>query len=121
MTSAKSYVLEGAKTFDQLNPKELLLLAGATCAGMTAMAILDKQRVEIERLRLVLSGMLDTETLESKSVFTSFDLSYMVVAEPTVAVRGKVQRAVALAHEQYCGAVRMLGRVAPVAHRTLFE
>ena len=39
MTSARTYVLEGNKKCDQLNPKELMLLAGVTCAGMTAMAI----------------------------------------------------------------------------------
>ena len=37
MTSARTYVLEGNKKCDQLNPKELMLLAGVTCAGMTAM------------------------------------------------------------------------------------
>lgn len=33
MTSARTYVLEGNKKCDQLNPKELMLLAGVTCAG----------------------------------------------------------------------------------------
>ena len=45
MTSARTYVLEGNKKCDQLNPKELMLLAGVTCAGMTAMAIMEKERV----------------------------------------------------------------------------
>ena len=42
MTSARTYVIEGNKKCDQLNPKELMLLAGVTCAGMTAMAIMEK-------------------------------------------------------------------------------
>ena len=33
MTSARTYVLEGNKKCDQLNPKELMLLAGVTCGG----------------------------------------------------------------------------------------
>ena len=55
MTSARTYVLEGNKKCDQLNPKELMLLAGVTCAGMTAMAIMEKERVSPTRFELSIS------------------------------------------------------------------
>ena len=42
MTSARTYVLEGNKKCDQLNPKELMLLAGVTCARHDAMAIMER-------------------------------------------------------------------------------
>ena len=76
MTSARTYVLEGNKKCDQLNPKELMLLAGVTCAGMTAMAIMEKERVSPTRFELSISGELDTETVQSSSVFKSFRIVY---------------------------------------------
>ena len=107
MTSARTYVLEGNKKCDQLNPKELMLLAGVTCAGMTAMAIMEKERVSPTRFELSISGELDTETVQSSSVFKSFRIVYNVQCE-CENDQMKVSRAINLAHDKHCGGVQML-------------
>ena len=114
MTSARTYVLEGNKKCDQLNPKELMLLAGVTCAGMTAMAIMEKERVSPTRFELSISGELDTETVQSSSVFKSFRIVYNVQCE-CENDQMKVSRAINLAHDKHCGGVQMLRKIAPVA------
>ena len=69
MTSARTYVLEGNKKCDQLNPKELMLLAGVTCAGMTAMAIMlvriDKKLDDIQKTQKQILDFLNRDK-ESK-------------------------------------------------------
>ena len=117
MTSARTYVLEGNKKCDQLNPKELMLLAGVTCAGMTAMAIMEKERVSPTRFELSISGELDTETVQSSSVFKSFRIVYNVQCE-CENDQMKVSRAINLAHDKHCGGVQMLRKIAPVADET---
>lgn len=112
MTSARTFEIEGGKQADKLNPKELLLLAGATCAGMTAMSILEKQRIPGAQLEIEFSGELSTEQLQSDSVFVSFRIVYR--ASCTCDNQEKVSRAITLAHDKYCGGVKMLGAIAPV-------
>ena len=106
MTSARTYVLEGNKKCDQLNPKELMLL--------TAMAIMEKERVSPTRFELSISGELDTETVQSSSVFKSFRIVYNVQCE-CENDQMKVSRAINLAHDKHCGGVQMLRKIAPVA------
>lgn len=112
MTSARTYEVEAGKRADKLNPKELLLLAGATCAGMTAMSIMEKQRIPDPQLEIEFSGELSTEQLQSDSVFVSFRIIYR--ASCTCDDQEKVSRAITLAHDKYCGGVKMLGAIAPV-------
>lgn len=114
MTSPKTYELTGEKTLAQLNPKELLLLAGATCAGMSAMHIMEAERFAPSRFEITLSGTLDTEVLQSVSVFTSFHVHYRVEGAHTHQEVQKADRAVRLAYEKYCGAAKMLGRIARI-------
>lgn len=115
MTSAREYVLEGDKKIDQLNPKELLLLSCATCAGMTAMSIMEKERITPTRFEISMSGALSTETVRSESIFTSFHMVYNVEYQ---CLNGqiKVSHAINLAHDKYCGGVRMLHQIAPISH-----
>ena len=59
---------------DAMNPKALLLYAGAKCAGLTAMHILGKERIVPKRFEISLSGELDTPVLQAGSEFRSFHI-----------------------------------------------
>ena len=59
-----------------LNPKELLLLSAAKCAGLTLLSFLKKDRTAVKGLELTVSGVLSTPTLMPESVFTSFNVVY---------------------------------------------
>lgn len=100
---------------NRLNPKELLLYAATQCSGQTLMRILEKERTKPRRVEITASGELSTETLMPESVFVSFNMVYNVECD-TIEDQIKVSRAVNLTHDKYCGMLRMLRMIAPVAH-----
>ena len=106
---AKPYELE------KLNPKELLLYSTALCAGMTTLAIAEKERVKLLKLEIEMSGELDTEKVEGKSQFLSFDIAYNIECKH-IDEQSKVSHAVRLANDKYCGGLAMLRKIAPVSH-----
>lgn len=115
MNDKSGFDLGGDTKCRDLNPKALLLFAGAKCAGLTALNIMKKERVTPVRFEISMSGELSTDTLQSESVFRSFNVIYDIECahydEQT-----KVSRAVNLAHEKHCGTIQMLARIAPVSH-----
>ena len=76
--------------------------------------IMEKERVSPTRFELSISGELDTETVQSSSVFKSFRIVYNVQCE-CENDQMKVSRAINLAHDKHCGGVQMLRKIAPVA------
>ena len=106
---AKPYELE------KLNPKELLLYSTALCAGMTTLAIAEKERVKLLKLEIKMSGELDTEKVEGNSQFLSFDVAYNIECKH-IDEQSKVSHAVRLANDKYCGGLAMLRKIAPVSH-----
>lgn len=107
--------LAGDTSCCDLNPKALLLYAGAKCAGLTALRIMQAERVRPARLEITLTGELDTETLRSESLFLRFHIVYNVACSDDNQ-QAKLSHAVRLAHEKYCGTLRMLERIAPLSH-----
>lgn len=102
-------------TCDKLNPKEMLLYAGAMCAALTATRLMEKERITPKRFEIGMSGELSTDTVQSISVFKSFHVVYNVECS-TADDQVKVSRAIALTHDKYCGTIDMLRRIAPVSH-----
>ena len=100
---------------NDLNPKAMLLYAGAKCAGLTLLHILEKERIRPRRIEIHMSGELTTERVEAGSEFRSFNTIYNLEVS-SERDQARVGRAVNLAHEKYCGTIRMLGKIAPVIH-----
>jgi len=117
MNDKSGFDLSGDTACADLNPKALLLYAGAKCAGLTALRIMQKERITPVRFEISMSGELSTDTVQSESVFRSFNVVYNVECA-RYDEQSKVSRAVNLSHEKYCGTVQMLGRIAPVSHET---
>lgn len=115
MTSQGEFVLEDGADCRNMNPKALLLYAGAKCAGLTALKIMKQERIEPERFEISLSGELSTDEVQAGSVFRSFNAVYNVECA-RYEDQAKVSHAVNLAHEKYCGTIRMLRQIAPVSH-----
>ena len=99
----------------KLNPKELLLYSTALCAGMTAQSIAEKERVKLLKLEIKMSGELDTEKVEGRSQFVSFNISYNVECKH-ISEQSKVSHALQLATDKYCGGLAMCRKIAPVSH-----
>lgn len=111
------FVLAKPHELEKLNPKELLLYSTALCAGMTTLAIAEKERVKLLKLEIKMSGELDTEKVEGKSQFTSFNIAYNIECKH-IDEQSKVSHAVQLATDKYCGGLAMLRKIAPVSHST---
>ncbi len=100
---------------NKLNPKELLLYSTALCAGMTLKRLTDKERVQLLKLEIKMSGKLDTEKVEGISKFESFNIAYNIECKH-IDEQSKVSHAVQLATDKYCGGLEMLRKIAPVSH-----
>lgn len=109
------FVLAKPCELEKLNPKELLLYSTALCAGMTTLSIAEKERVKLLKLEIKMSGELDTEKVEGKSVFESFNIAYNIECKH-IDDQSKVSHAVQLATDKYCGGLAMLRKIAPVSH-----
>lgn len=109
------FSLAKSKELHLLNPKELLLYSTALCAGLTVKSIVDKERVELLKLEIKMSGKLDTEKVEGRSQFLSFDIAYNIECKH-ISEQSKVSHAVQLATEKYCGGLAMCRKIAPVSH-----
>ena len=114
-TENGKFALAKPHDLEKLNPKELLLYSTALCAGMTTLSIAEKERVKLLKLEIKMSGDLDTEQVEGKSQFTSFNIAYNIECKH-ISEQSKVSHAVQLATDKYCGGLAMLRKIAPVSH-----
>lgn len=108
------FVTDGTRC-DKMNPKALLLLALGRCAGLTALSIFKKMNIKPESFEIECRGEISTPTLVAESVFTSINIVYNVECE-TPDQQGRVNRALTLTHDKYCGMVKMMRKVAPLSH-----
>ena len=98
-TDIGKFALAKSRELDKLNPKELLLYSTALCAGFTLQSIGGKENVKLLKLEIKMSGELDTEKVEGRSQFTSFDIAYNIECKH-ISEQTKVSRAVQLATEK---------------------
>ena len=94
-------------------PKPLFLSAIGGCTGMEIIAIADKMRLKIESLDIDVSGELNHQ---QPKIYTSVHLLITIKSPGTDPQ--KIQRAVALATEKYCGILAMVRRFASVNIQT---
>ena len=85
------------------SPVELLLLAGATCTSADVVSILEKMRVGLRSLEVVMTG---TRREEPPRRFTAIHFQFSVSGAG--ADETKVRRAVDLSLEKYCSVMTSL-------------
>lgn len=92
-------------------PKPLILSAIGGCTGMEIIAILNKMRVHINNLNVDVTGALtDTQPKMYKSVHVIFNIS------GEDADKSKIEKAVLLAWEKYCGVIAMVKKSAEASY-----
>lgn len=97
-------------------PKPLILVALGGCTGMDVVSILKKMRVEPEYFNVEVSGEMTEEhpkyyhKLHLKYVFRGKDLPM-----------AKLEKAVNLSQDRYCGVSEMLGKAAEITHEIVVE
>lgn len=98
-----------------MNPKQLLLYAGAKCAALSAMGSLGRENIVPRRFEITLTGELSTDTLKPESEFKSFNVVYNLECA-TVEEQAKAGGAIKTAHEQYSGLMNMFRKIGPVTY-----
>ena len=97
-------------------PKALLLSGLAGCTGMDVRSILGKMKMPFDSF----SVEVDAETNdEHPIVYTRILLRYIFTGQELD--RGKIQKAVRLSTEKYCGVHAMLGKSATIDYEIITE
>lgn len=90
-------------------PKQMVLHGLAGCTGMDVAAILGKRKVPYEHFSIDVEA---EQTEYHPKVFKSVKLTYRFVANPDD--RKKIERAIALSKESFCGVSAMLEKTAKI-------
>lgn len=107
-------LIDAAKA-DDLNPKALILCAAAQCSGYTIMSILRDDDITPKSIEISVEGALNTKALLPSSVYDNFKVSYKVECRH-IGDQNAVSKAVLEAHNEKCGVIAMLRKIAPVSH-----
>jgi putative redox protein len=97
-------------------PKGLLLVALAGCTGMDVVSLLNKMRVAWQDFRLEVSGDLSDQ---HPKVYDAIRLDYIFSGDALD--REKIEKAVALSQEKYCGVYTMLSKAAVIHTQILLN
>ena len=97
-------------------PKALLLSSLAGCTGMDVVSLLGKMKVPFDSLRLEVEGELGED---HPKVYTAIRIRYILSGAELD--RGKIEKAVNLSLEKYCGVAAMLGKTARISHEILLN
>jgi putative redox protein len=104
-----SIVLNGATGEDGkrlgFGPKALLLSGLAGCSGIDVVDILAKMKIPFDSLEIVAEA---EQTDEHPKVFKEINILYKVKTDPEF--EGRVERAVSLSLQKYCGVAAMLSK-----------
>lgn len=93
-------------------PKALLLAGLAGCTGMDVISILDKMKVKLEAFNIKIEA---EQTEDHPKVYSEITIVYQFKGD-NLPVE-KLEKAVSLSQEKYCGVSAMLGKSARLSHR----
>ncbi len=97
-------------------PKPLLLVALGGCTGMDVISILKKMKVHPEYFSVHVEGEL---TDEHPKVYHTVTITYVFRGQDLE--REKLEKAISLSQEKYCGVSAMLGKAAKLQFKLIIE
>jgi len=97
-------------------PKGLLLAGLGGCTGIDVVSILEKMRVPFEGLEIQVSA---DQSEDHPKVFTAIRVRYSFKGRNLP--MDKLERAVQLSQEKYCGVSAMLGKTAAITTEIVVE
>ena len=92
-------------------PKPLMLVALAGCTAMDVVSILTKMRVELENFDVSVEG---EQSEEQPIHYTSMHIIYEFWGKNLP--EDKLEKAINLSHERYCGVSAVYRKAMPVTH-----
>jgi putative redox protein len=112
--SGQSYVMDAKPPYgkgEAALPKELVLMGLAGCTGMDVVDILKRSRTPFDRFTVEVEA---DETQTHPIIFKNIHIKYIFAGKNPP--REKVQKAVALSQEKYCGVSAMLKRSSNITY-----
>lgn len=110
-----SLTLDGSPEFGGedagVRPKPLMLVALAGCSGMDVVSLLKKMRVDFKKLEIKVEGNL-TDTVPS--YYDAMHIIYLLTGNDVS--REKVEKAVKLSYDKYCGVAQVYKKTMPVTY-----
>lgn len=97
-------------------PKPLLLVALGGCTGMDVVSILGKMRVKPDYFNVEIEG---EQTEEHPKYYHKIHLKYIFKGNDLP--MEKLEKAVNLSQERYCGVNAMLGKAAEITHEIIIQ
>lgn len=97
-------------------PKPLLLVALGGCTGMDVVSILGKMRVKPDYFNVEIEG---EQTEEHPKYYHKIHLKYIFKGNDLP--MEKLEKAVNLSQERYCGVNAMLGKAAEITHEIVIQ
>ncbi|NJL14225.1 MAG: OsmC family protein [Microscillaceae bacterium] len=97
-------------------PKPLLLVSLAGCTGMDVVALLEKMRVSYADFKVEVSGTL---TEEHPKYYHKIHIIYRFQGDDLPL--DKLEKAVQLSQEKYCGVSAMLSKAAQISHEIVLD
>jgi len=99
-------------------PKPLMLTSLAGCTAMDVISILKKMRVELDDFSVTVDGEL---TDEHPKHFTKMLVKYEFWGKDLEASRAKIEKAINLSEDRYCGVSVVYKQVMPVESEIIFH
>jgi putative redox protein len=97
-------------------PKALLLSGLAGCTGMDVASILAKMKMPYDSMRIEVEANL---TDEHPRVYNTIRLQYIFTGDSLD--RNKIEKAVNLSQDKYCGVTAMLAKTADISFEIITE
>ncbi len=92
-------------------PKKLVLVAAAGCTGMDVVALLRKFRIEVKGFNIQIEAEMSEEHPKQ---YTSMKVIYEFEGDNLS--REKLEKAVSLSFENYCGVMAMYKKAIPITY-----
>ena len=102
--------------YKPLRPKALMLSSLAACSGLDVVSILEKMKVELKDFKIEVQGEL---TEEHPKYYHSVMVDYHFYGDDLN--EGKINKAVKLSVEKYCGVMEMFRQFAKIKTTTHFH
>jgi len=112
--SNHAIILDAGKdmSYDQgSRPKELVLIGLIGCTGMDVVSLLSKMRVPFKDFTV--SAEAETTT-EHPKIFSKIHIVYTIIGDGID--EAKVEKAIKLSQERYCGVTAMLEKSSEITH-----
>ena len=97
-------------------PKPYILAAASGCTGMELISILEKMRIKIQFLDIVITGRLGSSL---PKIYDAVHIRYTIGCDQ--ADQDRIQKAIALVEEKYCGVIAMIRHFAEFSSEVNFE